>query len=65
VQKLTTATLWQVVQRVLTTPSYRERSAKFAEELRGMNGQARAADLIEKAFISRQRGVHAGTISKA
>jgi len=59
VQKLTTAAMRQAVQRVLTTPSYRERSARFAEELRRLNGPARAADLIENAFTSRQRIVHA------
>ena len=54
-QKLTAPKLRQAVIRVLTTPSYRERSAKFASEIRRVNGPARAADLIEAAFASRQR----------
>src|SRR5436309_8309320 len=44
VQKLTAGTMRQAVQRVLTTPGYRERSTHFAENLRRLNGPARAAN---------------------
>lgn len=53
--KLTAANLRQRVNRVLTTPSYREQCAKIAEDIRRTNGPARAAELIEAAFASKQR----------
>ena len=56
-RELTAPKLRKVVIRVLTTPSYREQSAKFAAEIRQMNGPARAADLIEAALARRQRMV--------
>jgi MGT family glycosyltransferase len=59
VQKLTAAAMRQAVQRVLTAPNYRERSAHFAEKLQQLNGPAHAADLIENAFTRRQRIVRA------
>jgi hypothetical protein len=59
VQKLTAAVMRQAVQRVLSTPSYRERSVHFAEKLRRLNGPARAADLIDNAFTNRQRTMRA------
>jgi zeaxanthin glucosyltransferase len=55
VQKLTAAVMRQMVCRVLERPGYRERSAKRAAEIRCLNGPARAADLLEAAFTSRQR----------
>ena len=55
VQKLTAAKLRQVVIRVLATPGYREQSSTVAGEIRRVNGPARAANLIEAAFASRQR----------
>jgi len=55
VQKLTVIALRQMVERVLTAPSYRERAASIAEKLQCLNGPARAADLIESAFRTRKR----------
>ena len=53
--KLTAANLRLRVNRVLTRPSYREQCVKFAGDIRRVNGPARAADLIDAAFASRQR----------
>jgi UDP:flavonoid glycosyltransferase YjiC (YdhE family) len=58
VQKLTAAKLRPLVVRMLNTPKYRERTSKFAKQLRLLNGPARAADLIETAFKTRQRFTH-------
>jgi MGT family glycosyltransferase len=58
IQKLTTTTMRQAVHRVLTTPRYRESSARIAEKLKRVNGQVLAADLIESAFTNRQRITH-------
>ncbi len=55
VRRLTAPKLREAVRRGLATPGYRERSAKFAGDLRRANGQAEAAALIETAFTSRQR----------
>ena len=58
VQKLTVATLRHKVERVLTTPSYRECSARMAEKVQCLHGPVLAADLIEAAFTSRKRVTH-------
>jgi len=55
VQKLTVAALRQRVERILTTPSYRERSARIAETLQHLHGPALAADVIESALKTRKR----------
>jgi zeaxanthin glucosyltransferase len=63
--QLTGATMREAVCRVMSTPSYRERSAHLAREVRRVNGPALAADLIETAFRSRQRVLRAPAAGSA
>jgi MGT family glycosyltransferase len=51
----TAPALRHLVQRVLGTPSYRVAAQTFARDLRAIDGPARAAELIERAFATRQR----------
>ncbi len=55
VKAVTATRLRALIDHVLATPSYRERAATFAAEIRPADGAARAAELIEAAFVSRQR----------
>lgn len=54
IRKLTVAKLRAAVQRVLGSVSYRERAQACARELRLVDGPARAAELIETAFVTRK-----------
>jgi len=51
---LTPEKLRAAVQRVLTEPSYREKAAKVAAEMKKIDGPAMAAELIERAFVSKK-----------
>src|SRR5262245_8970346 len=53
--KLTVSRVRDAVSRLLATPSYRQRAENCALEIRRMDGPARAAELIEAAFTTRQR----------
>ncbi|MEO6246469.1 MAG: nucleotide disphospho-sugar-binding domain-containing protein [Opitutaceae bacterium] len=53
--KLDPASLRQAVEEVLRTPSFAQRARACAAELRPHQGAARAAELIERAFTTRQR----------
>jgi zeaxanthin glucosyltransferase len=53
----TAAKLRTLVQRVLNTPRYRERAQQWANDWRSIDGPAMAAELIERAFVTRQRVV--------
>jgi len=47
--------LRRTVRSVQTSPFYRERALRWADEIKRADGPARAAELIEKAFSTRQR----------
>jgi MGT family glycosyltransferase len=64
VRKLNVPAMRRMLDRVLTTPGYRERSARMARTLQGLDGPARAADLIESAFATRRRVVRVPTRSE-
>jgi MGT family glycosyltransferase len=55
ITKLTASRLRDAVSRVLTSPSYRQRAENCALEIQRMDSPARAAELIEAAFTTRQR----------
>ena len=55
VKKLTAPELRRTVRSVQTSPFYRERALRWADEIKRADGPARAAELIEKAFSTRQR----------
>lgn len=59
IKKLTVAKLRAVVQRVLGSASYRERAQECAGKLRLVDGPAQAAELIERAFTTRQQAKRA------
>lgn len=50
-KKLTAPKLRAAIERVLKTPTYRERAEHWASELKKINGPELAAELIEKAFV--------------
>ena len=55
VRAATAGALRELVVGVLNTPAYRERAQQRAAELRRLDGPAMAAELIETAFVTRQR----------
>jgi MGT family glycosyltransferase len=54
-KKLTASGLRRTVRSVQTSPFYRERARRCADEIQRADGPTQAAELIEKAFSSRQR----------
>ena len=56
---VTTDRLRAAVRNVLANPQYAERVRARAAELRAMDGAAMAAELIERAFVTRRRVVRA------
>ena len=52
--KLTATRLRAAIENVLRNSHYRENARKRQEEIRGMNGPARAADIAEQAFTTRR-----------
>jgi zeaxanthin glucosyltransferase len=51
VEDLSADALFQLLDRVLSTPSYREKASHFREALARTNGPKIAADVIEQAFL--------------
>jgi MGT family glycosyltransferase len=54
VQKLSTPSLRRMIEMVLGNPDYRRSAQNCAEQMRRFDGLARAAELIERAFSTRQ-----------
>jgi UDP:flavonoid glycosyltransferase YjiC (YdhE family) len=55
IKKLTASKLRDAVSRVLASPTYRIQAEKCALEIQRIDGPARAAQLVEVAFTTRQR----------
>jgi MGT family glycosyltransferase len=55
IKELTASKLRDAVCCVLASPTYRKRSESCALEIRLMDGPARAAGLVERAFTTRER----------
>jgi len=54
VKKVTVARLRQCILDLMGSPSYKERALKCADEIRRLDGPTFAAELIERAFTTRQ-----------
>ena len=52
--KLSVPRLRAAVEKVVGDPTYREKARRFGEEIRKINGVARAADIVEQAFQTRR-----------
>jgi UDP:flavonoid glycosyltransferase YjiC (YdhE family) len=55
IKKLTASKLRDAVGSMLASPTYRRRAEKCALEIHRLDGPARAAELVEVAFTTRQR----------
>lgn len=55
IAKLNAGALRRVIETVLRNPDYRKRAQECADRLRRTDGLVQAADLIERAFTTRQR----------
>jgi MGT family glycosyltransferase len=55
IKKLTASKLRDAARRVLASPTYRIQAEKCALEIQRIDGPARAAELVEVAFTTRQR----------
>jgi zeaxanthin glucosyltransferase len=53
-KKLSAENLRGLIKRVLSERSYREKATGYAAELKKMDGPARAAELIERAFVTKR-----------
>jgi UDP:flavonoid glycosyltransferase YjiC (YdhE family) len=51
-RQLTAARLREAVERVLGDPGYRMRARERAHEIASLDGVGRAADIVERAFLT-------------
>ncbi|HEV7403980.1 MAG TPA: glycosyltransferase [Chthoniobacteraceae bacterium] len=53
-RRLSVERLRAAIERVLTHPGYREKARRLQEDIHRVQGVARAADIVEKAFATRR-----------